>query len=241
MVIFPVVFKDKHGGSENMKDGRTSDVVLEKIQEKIINGEWKPGQKIMSEIKLSEELKVSRVSVREAIEKLAALNIVSKKQGGGTFVNDLSTSVYLNSLLPMLILDKDDYMNILEFRLIIEPETARLCAERCDDVIISELQMTYEKMKNFSNNMKKFTEEDLKFHNKICEGAQNSLIIKVNELLRNVLEYHQMSLYKNLGPEGGIREHKFILDAIKSRDSELAAIYARRHAERTIGDLKKLK
>lgn len=55
-----------------MEDGRTSDKVLEKIQEKIFSGEWKPGQKIMSETKLAEDLNVSRVSVREAIEKLAA-------------------------------------------------------------------------------------------------------------------------------------------------------------------------
>lgn len=224
-----------------MKDGRTSDKVLENIQEKIFTGEWKPGQKIMSEIKLSEELNVSRVSVREAIEKLATLNIITKKQGGGTFVNDLGPSVYLNSLLPMLILDRDNYMDILEFRLITEPETARLCAERANEDLIKELQLSYEKMKSYSNDMKKFTDEDLKFHTKISEGTQNTLIIKVNELLRNVLEYHQRTLYESLGPEGGIHEHKFILDAIKNRDSELAAIYARRHAERTIRDLRKLK
>ncbi len=223
-----------------MKDGRTSDKVLEKIQEKIFSGEWKPGQKIMSETKLSEELDVSRVSVREAIEKLATLNIVSKKQGGGTFVNELGPSVYLNSLLPMLILDRDNYMDILEFRLITEPEAARLCAQRCSEALIGELESSYEKMKSYQNDMKKFTEEDLKFHTKISEGTQNSLIIKVNELLRSVLEYHQRTLYKSLGPEGGIHEHKFILDAIKNRDAELASIYARRHAQRTINQLKEM-
>lgn len=224
-----------------MKDGRTSDKVLEKIQEKIFSGEWKPGQKIMSETKLSEELGVSRVSVREAIEKLATLNIVSKKQGGGTFVNELGPSVYLNSLLPMLILDRDNYMDILEFRLITEPESARLCAQRCSEALIGELESSYEKMKSYQNDMKKFTEEDLKFHTKISEGTQNSLIIKVNELLRSVLEYHQITLYESLGPEGGIHEHKFILDAIKNRDAELASIYARRHAQRTINELKNIK
>lgn len=223
-----------------MEDGRTSDRVLKKIQEKIFHGEWKPGQKIMSETKLAEELKVSRVSVREAIEKLAAFNILSKKKGGGTFINDLGPSVYLNSLLPMLILDRDNYIDILEFRLIIEPESAKLCAERCDDDLIEKLQTTYENMLNYENDIKLFTEEDLKFHTQIAEGTKNSLIMKVNELLSNVLQYHQRGLYEKLGPQGGIHEHKFILDSIKNRDSELAFIYARRHAVRTINDLKKL-
>lgn len=224
-----------------MEDGRTSDRVIKKIQEKIFSGEWKSGQKIMSETKLAEELNVSRVSVREGIEKLAALNILSKKKGGGTYINDLGPSVYLNSLLPMLILDKDNYLDILEFRLIIEPETAKLCTERCDDKLIEELQITYENMINYKNDIKKFTEEDLKFHNKIAEGSKNSLIIKITELLANILDCHQRGLYKYLGPKGGIREHRLILDAIKNRDSELAFIYAKGHALRTIDDLKRLK
>ncbi|AJA50041.1 transcriptional regulator, GntR family [Clostridium pasteurianum DSM 525 = ATCC 6013] len=221
-----------------MRDGRTSDKVLEKIEEKIFSGEWKPGQKIMSETQLSKELDVSRVSVREALEKLVTLNIVTKKQGGGTFVNDLSPLVYLNSLIPMLVLDMDSYLDILEFRLITEPEAARLCTERCSDYLIDELEICYNNMVMYKDNIDRFTEEDLKFHNKISEGTDNSLIIKVNELLRNVLKYHQKLLYKSLGPTGGVSEHKLILDAIKNRDPELASIYARRHALRTINDIK---
>ncbi|MDF2503996.1 FadR/GntR family transcriptional regulator [Clostridium sp.] len=221
-----------------MKDGRTSDKVLEKIEEKIFSGEWKSGQKIMSETQLAKELDVSRVSVREALEKLATLNIINKKQGGGSFVNDLSPLIYLNSLIPMLILDMDSYIDILEFRLITEPESARMCTERCSDDLIKQLEVCYENMVIHENDIKRFTEEDLKFHTKISEGTNNSLIIKVNELLRNVLKYHQKLLYENLGPKGGITEHKLILEAIKNRDSELAAIYTRRHAQRTINDLK---
>jgi DNA-binding FadR family transcriptional regulator len=224
-----------------MKDTKTSDIVLQSIQERIINGEWKPGKKITSETKLAQELNVSRVSVREAIEKLVTLNIVTKKQGGGTYVNDLSPSVYLHSILPMLILDRDNYLEILEFRLIIEPETARLCAQRCDEKIIGELEEIYENMKSFSQDIDKFAEEDLKFHIKISEGAKNLLIIKINNLLKDILEYHQKTIYKSLGPKGGIHDHKLILEAIKNRDSNLALIYSRKHAERTIKELKEIK
>lgn len=222
-----------------MRDGRASDKVLEKIQEKIFSGEWKPGEKIMSENQLAKELSVSRVSVRAAMEKLVTLNIINKKQGGGTFVNNLNPSIYMNSLIPMLILDRDNYIDILEFRLVMEPETTKLCTERCSDDLIKELELCYEDMVKYKDDIKRFTEEDLKFHTKISEGTSNSLIIKVNELLINILEYHQEVLYKNLGPKGGINEHKLILEAIKNRDAELAAIYSRRHVQRTINDVKK--
>ncbi|MBU3216028.1 FadR family transcriptional regulator [Clostridium estertheticum] len=222
-----------------MKDTRTSDRVFNVIQEKIISGEYKPGMKIMSELKLAEELQVSRVSVREAIEKMSAVNIVSKRRGGGTFVNDLKPSVYLNSLIPMITLGQDNYNDILEFRLIIESEASGLCAQRCSDDLVNEIEECYNNMIKYQDDFEKFTEEDLNFHMKIVEGSNSPLIIKVNEILKNLLRAHQKLLYNNLGPSGGLSEHKLILEAIKSRDSELAKLFAKRHIERTIRDIKK--
>ncbi|MCB2356716.1 FadR/GntR family transcriptional regulator [Clostridium estertheticum] len=222
-----------------MKDTRTSDRVFNVIQEKIISGEYKPGMKIMSELKLAEELQVSRVSVREAIEKMSAVNIVSKRRGGGTFVNDLKPSVYLNSLIPMITLGQDNYNDILEFRLIIESEASGLCAQRCSDDLVNEIEECYNNMIKYQDDFEKFTEEDLNFHMKIVEGSNSPLIIKVNEILKNLLRAHQKLLYNNLGPSGGLSEHKLILEAIKNRDSELAKLFAKRHIERTIRDIKK--
>lgn len=221
-----------------MKETRTSDKVFNKIQEKILSGEWSPGTKIMSEPQLAKELEVSRVSVREAIEKLVTLNVITKKQGGGSYVNELKPSNYFNRLLPMILLDKENYIDILEFRLITEPETTKLCTERCSEELIKELEECYDLMLAYKDDIEKFTEQDLNFHMKIAEGSGNTLMIKVNEILRNVLEYHQISLYKLLGPSGGVREHKMILDAMKSKDSELASLLIKRHIERTISDLK---
>ncbi|ABK60727.1 MULTISPECIES: FadR/GntR family transcriptional regulator [Clostridium] len=217
---------------------RTSDIVFKMIEEKIFSGEWNPGTKITSEPQLAKELNVSRMSVREAIEKMVALNILIKKQGEGTFVSELSTSTYLNNLIPALILDKYDYIEILELRLVMDVESAKLCARRCSEDIIKELEKTYSEMLQYQEDMDKFTEKDLEFHMKIAKGTQNSLIIKINEMLRDILGYHQRGLYHTLGPVGGVKEHKFILDAIKNKDAELAGIFVRRHIERTIKELK---
>lgn len=218
-----------------------SDMVFKKIEEKIINGDWTPGTKIMSEPQLAKQLNVSRMSVREAIEKMVALGILTKKQGEGTFVNKLEPSIYFNRLIPMITLDLDNYLEILEFRLITEVENARLCAQRHTPEIISELESCYNRMLEFKNDNQKFAEADMDFHLKIAEGTQNSIITKVNVILKNLLEYHQKFLYKSLGPEGGIKDHKMILDAIKNKDSELSTLFMKRHIERTIQDIKTLK
>lgn len=52
----------------------------------ILNGSWKPGQKIPTESELSKQYHVSRITVRRSIEELCAENYLSKQQGKGTFV-----------------------------------------------------------------------------------------------------------------------------------------------------------
>ncbi|MGL5057854.1 MAG: FadR/GntR family transcriptional regulator [Fusobacteriaceae bacterium] len=69
-----------------MNKEKASDKVFEYIEEKIVKGIWKEGDKIESENQLAKELNVSRVSVREAISKMVAMGILLKKKGGGSFV-----------------------------------------------------------------------------------------------------------------------------------------------------------
>ncbi|ABR47469.1 GntR domain protein [Alkaliphilus metalliredigens QYMF] len=221
--------------------GNIGEYVYKIMEERIISGEWKPGTKITPETQLAKELNVSRMSIREAIERMVALNLVIKKHGEGTYVNQVTPSVYFNSLIPMITLERDNYLDILEFRLIVEVESAMLCAQRRDPDIIVQLEECYEEMLGFQEQPEKFTVADMNFHMTIAEGTGNTLIIKINQVLKSLLEYHQKVLYEHLGPTGGIKEHKEILEAIRSGDQDLSGLYMKRHIERTITDLKKIK
>jgi len=218
-----------------------SEKVYKIIENKILNKEWTPGMKIDSENKLSKELGVSRMSVREAMEKLVALNVLTKKQGEGTFVNDLNPSIYLNGLIPMILLDKDNLIDILEFRKIIEVDSAKLCTERCDEEDIRVIEQYYEDMQNYKDIPDKFYKADYNFHMAIAKGTKNSLIIKVNSIMTDLLMFHQKEIHQYLGPFGGKKKNIKILDAIKTRDSELASLFMRRHIQRTLDDIKKMK
>lgn len=216
-----------------------SEIIYKSITDKIMNKEWLPGMKISSENQLSNEFSVSRMSVREAIEKLVALNVLTKKQGEGTFVNELTPSIYLNQLIPMIMLEEDNIIDILEFRKIIEIESASLCAQKCNEEIVQELEKYYEDM--YMNNTEKpevFPYADFKFHMTIAKGTGNSLLLKVNTILTDLLKFHQQVLNQSLGADDGVNGHRKILDAIKARDSELAAIFMRRHIDSAISRLK---
>lgn len=211
----------------------SSEIVYKAISEKLMTRQWLPGMKIASENQLAQELGVSRMSVREALEKLVALNVITKKQGEGTFVNELSPSAYLDNLIPMILLKEDSLSDILEFRRMIETENARLCAQRCDDATIEALEKDCEEMSRHKERAsQEFADADYDFHLQIAKGTGNSLIVKVYSLLNDLFRVHSEMLNKKLGPDKGPHgHHERILEAIKEREPELAAIYMKRHIE----------
>ena len=219
---------------------QTSEKVYQSIVNKILNEDWVPGSKITSENQLSKELGVSRMSVREAMEKLVALNVLHKKKGGGTYVNDLKPSMYLNGLIPMILLNKDNLQDILEFRMIIEVDSARLCAERCDKEHISLMKKCYEEMLEYKDHPESFYKADYNFHMAIAKGTKNSLIIKVNDIMTDLLMFHHKQIHQYLGPHGGLKEHVNIINAIENRDGELASLFMKRHIKRTLDEIRQI-
>jgi GntR family transcriptional repressor for pyruvate dehydrogenase complex len=218
-----------------MERKNTSDLVFEKIQEKILNKEWRPGMKISSETQLASELKVSRSSVRESIEKMVVLNILTKKQGGGTYVNRLTPATYLNDLIPLILLDKNNIVDILDFREVIETECIKFFVERYDEAIIEQLKAAYQKMKDYENDRgsTNFADADCQFHLLIGIGAKNTMLTKVITILTKVLSFYQIETFKNIGPKDSVEEHQRILDAIIARDGELGALLMKRHIQHT--------
>ncbi len=217
---------------------RVNEKVYNTIVEKIANKEWLPGMKISSENQLAQELSVSRMSVREAIGKLVAQGVLCKKKGEGTFVNHLTSSIQLNSLIPDILLEVSNVLEIHEFRLFFEVGSTQLCAGRCSPELIKKLQATYDTMCRVNCISREYAEADFEFHRLIGVGSGNSLITKTNEIMMNMLMAQQLKTNEYLGPSGGLAEHKKILEAIRNRDAEVAGLYMKRHIQVTIDRLK---
>ena len=71
-----------------MDQPRIADTIARKLETMILEGVLKPGEKLPPERQLAESLGVSRPSLREAIQKLAARNLLRTRRGGGTFVDE---------------------------------------------------------------------------------------------------------------------------------------------------------
>ena len=220
-----------------IKKNSVSDQVFEQMKQAIINKDWEAGMKIPSENDLATMFSVSRISIRGAIQKLASLGILETKHGEGTFVKELTSGLYMNSLIPMLYLEKPDIMLILEFRKIIEVESAKLAALRSDENDIAKLQLLLEKMDASKNDLKKHSEEDLNFHFEIARMTKNPIIEKVNLILKDMLASVLQDIVAALGYSRGIYYHQRLFEAIKAHDSERAKQLMNEHIQNTIDSM----
>ncbi|MFL6023615.1 MAG: FadR/GntR family transcriptional regulator [Marmoricola sp.] len=110
------------------------DDVFEQLISSVVDGSLEPGEALPSERRLAELLGVSRPAVREALQRMSATRLVEVRHGGSTTVRDFQKHAGLD-LLPRLLvrngeLDTAVARSIIEARLAIAPDVARLAAER---------------------------------------------------------------------------------------------------------------
>lgn len=218
-----------------------SEEIFDQIKNNILSGELKPGDRITPENELKDLFGVSRNSVRAALQKLIALGLVTVKQGEGTFVSKLSPAIYMNSLMPMLILGDDDMVEMLEFRRMIEIESVKLAVQRAEPKDIKELDSIIENMGNEKYDPKKFAEQDCYFHETIARSTKNSVLLKVYMILKDVLLLNQIEIQRSIGPSLAFKYHPMILEAIKNRDANLASKIMEKHINLTIDKVKYMK
>ena len=213
--------------------------VFWQLRDQILRRTWPPGSKLPSENELSRTMGVSRVSIREGIQHLVSLGILETRHGEGTFVRELSGGqVHFNALIPLLVLDDIDILQVLEYRRIIEKGTAGLAAERATDQDLLEMEAVYDQMVQVRDNVAEFACADLEFHLVLAKATRNPVIIKVNNVLRSILEVSMENIVSTLGMEDGLHYHRLIIDAIRARDAQAAESIMQEHVDRTIVRLK---
>ncbi|WP_291637314.1 FadR/GntR family transcriptional regulator [Clostridium sp.] len=223
-----------------IKQNNISNQVFEQIKAEIASGEWPPGSRIPSENEFVKMFNVSRVTVRNALQRLIALELLEIRQGDGTFVREFSADMYMNSLMPMLFLESTEVLQVLEFRKIIEIETGALAVERATEEDIEKLEVIYGKMEKYKNDTEKFSAEDLNFHMALAEATKNSLVIKVNYIIKDILSVSMIEIVRNLGVTDGLYYHKLIIEAIKDRDIEKVKKTLKDHIVTTIEKVSKM-
>lgn len=202
-----------------------SDLIIEEILKKITEGKWILGEKLPNEIELASNFNVSRNIMREAIKILENYGVLDCKTGIGTFISKEAECAIQNMNFFYDLKDNITIENLLETRLIIEPQLAYYAAKRCSDDDIELLKKISEETSKIDPIIAK-TNDDLDFHitiakcskNILCEGLIISLITQLRTSKYAKFNYHSTEKVK----KSSSASHVEILKAIAERDPDKA-------------------
>jgi GntR family transcriptional repressor for pyruvate dehydrogenase complex len=208
--------------------------VYEQLKAQVLRRVWLPGSKLPSENLLAQQLGVSRVSVREGLQRLVSLGLLETRHGEGTFVCEYGAGTSMNALLPMLALSPANVFDVLEYRRIMEKGTVALVTEKATAEDITELKRSYAVMVEQQFDVGGFARADLEFHLALARVSGNPIIMKVNSIIRDILSVSMESIVQALGTRDGLYYHQRIIDAIEAHDARQAESIMEEHVVRTI-------
>jgi len=212
-----------------IKPAKLSDQIVAQLEHMLLEGSFKPGQKLPSERELSERFAVSRPSLREAIQKLEAKGLVNRRQGGGTYVCDNLVKNLTDPLFALMAQYPDSQFDFLEFRHALEGICAYYAALRGTEADHKKIKTLYEEI--CLNQQLQDSEAEAKavsqFYLAVAEASHNVVLL---HLVRSLTPLTEQNIRLNLaalqerdGIAEKLNEHRRrLMQAVISREPELA-------------------
>jgi len=214
-----------------IKKSNLPDIVMEKVKSAIRRGELKAGERLPSHDELCQRWGISRTSIREALNRLEILGILTKQQGRGTFIQETTQE----QVMPRTDLGKmhsqEGVLELLEARKHLETAVAGLAAVKRTDEDLARLKEYLQVMEQAEENTDhfKFAEADQQFHLLISRMSGNSFLESMMLNIREALGTQQMEVFavhaeehRRISAENQAH-HREIFAAIERQDSESAS------------------
>lgn len=197
--------------------------VVRRLIDLIESGALAPGQKLPGERDLSDQLQVSRGTVREAVQFLQALGLVEIRHGAGTFVRASASSGELQAeWRGWTIRHADRVHDLLEVRRALEPFAAGLAAERIDEDRLAVMAEALDEMEAAvaRSDTAGLVQADAAFHHAFCDAAGNNALVALTDALgEQLLRERGAVLGLPKRPARSLAEHRAIYEAIRSGDA----------------------
>jgi DNA-binding GntR family transcriptional regulator len=205
------------------RESTKSENLTELLVEAIVEGKITAGSKI-SEPELAKQYSVSRGPLREAIMRLEGLGLIERIPHVGARV---------------ITLTQQGLVDLYAVRESLEGMAARLAARSISDNEIEALEQLLSQHSEHINKVEGASyfhqQGDFDFHYRIIKASRNNKLINLlcHELYHQLRMYRYQSPRSHSRPVAALKEHMFILEAIKNRDEELAEMLMRRHISRS--------
>ena len=215
---------------EAIQKTRIYEEVAAQIERLILDGTLAPGDRLPSERELAERFDVSRSAIREAIRALELKGFVEPRPGEGTLIRTPTFDSLLNPLASLLGQKRELVAELLDVRQMLEPPLAARAARHAGPEDLAHLEEILKRQTERVNRQELAIEEDSEFHYTIARAAKNSVIMKVLDMMMDVLrESRERSLQVDGRREKSLAGHRRVFNAIKRRDPHAAEIAMRDH------------
>ncbi|QJI17828.1 MULTISPECIES: FCD domain-containing protein [unclassified Pseudomonas] len=221
---------------DQVRQRRLSDDIVEQLEGMILEGTLKSGERLPAERALAEQFGVSRPSLREAIQKLAAKGLLVSRHGGGNYVVETLGSTFSDPLLHLLENNPEAQRDLLEFRQTLEASCAYYAALRATEVDRERLTAAFDALQDCytrDDEVSRIEEgaADARFHLAIAEASHNAVLLHT---IRGLFDLLKRNVVTNIG--GMYQQRSETRDMLinQHRDLYLAIIEGRAEQAREV-------
>jgi GntR family transcriptional repressor for pyruvate dehydrogenase complex len=190
------------------------------------------GDRLPSAKALADRFSVATPTLREALRRLQTTGVITIKHGSGIYVRNAEERMVLANPIHQGG-GSETILHLLEARLLVEPHLCELTTRGIGDANLAELERLLSEAEQYlEGNDEKLYELNMSFHRAIGRFSGNFVLAQVLESLIDLYSAEQLAilmLYNDRGRD--YREHRGILEAIRSRDAARARDLMRRHIE----------
>lgn len=226
--------------TEPIRPAKLADTIADHLEQLILEGSLRPGEKLLAERELAQRFDVSRPSLREALEKLEKRGLLSSGRGGSTYVAPLLGEGFTEPLYAALASRPETTFDYLEFRRFIEGSAAYFAALRGTDVDRALLKRCFETMEEAhgKDDSSDEAESDADFHLAVYEASHNLVMLHImrslSDMLRKDVFYNRAKLYQRQGVrELLLEQHRAVYETVMAGDPIAARAAAEAHIDFT--------
>lgn len=217
---------------------KISTTIVRQIEELILQGVLRPGDRLPAERELAERMDVSRPTLREALAELEESGLIAARPGGGTFVADVLGSAFAPPLIALFASHDTALFDYLAFRRDVEGMAAAQAAQHATATDLEIIRSVFDRfaVASTKRNHEDAAKLDAEFHMSVVEAAHNVVMThmmrSLYELLVEGVFYNRRVIYGlPSGREALLEQHRAILDAVSARDPKAARAAVEAHLD----------
>ena len=212
--------------------GTKTDDIAQAIEQAITSGTLPAGTRFPPEQQLAKQLNISRSTLRDALQRLEARELIERKPKMGTRVRHVQDTMHADTLVEGLGDGEPPLLHTLEVRMCLEPSMAALSAQKASELDIKQLERLERRMSDPLLSLAQFSVLDQLFHRTIALATHNPMLVQLFDRITEILALSRSDQYLTKArQQSSTMEHQAIFEAIREHDPIAAEQAAHHHID----------